>query len=76
MAWLRVKELAKQCGVSPPTVKQWLKQGLPHSQPSTKIILIKDSDFDYWLRRMQRQEPVNPFIEKLSRDLDQFLGVS
>jgi predicted site-specific integrase-resolvase len=78
MAWMRPQTLAEQCDVALSTVQQWMKQGLPHSRISKRIILIKDSDFDYWLRRMQRktQAPVPPIVEKLSRDLDQFLGRS
>ena len=47
--WLRIKDAAKYCGVSPRTLRSWLKAGLRHSRLPSGTILIKAEWIDQFL---------------------------
>ncbi|OEU62875.1 MAG: hypothetical protein BBJ57_03490 [Desulfobacterales bacterium PC51MH44] len=49
-AWGKVKTIAERSDVSPRTVRNWLKDGLPHSRVKGTI-LIKFEELDAFLER-------------------------
>jgi excisionase family DNA binding protein len=78
--YLSLKQLSEECGnVSVPTLNKWIRElGMPHYRIGAKV-LIKETEFDYWLRRMKRhatEESQNPVVEKLSNEIDKFLGAA
>jgi excisionase family DNA binding protein len=47
--WGKMKAAAKYAGVSPRTMRDWLKRGLRHSRFPTGTILVKYTDIDEYL---------------------------
>lgn len=76
--YLSPKALAEECGVHVATVRQWIREyEIPHTRIGRKI-LIKETDFDHWMRRMRRRtqqsvESIDPVVAQLSQELDAFL---
>ena len=55
---LSIKEVAPLLGVTPYTVRKWVREGsIPHFRLSSRCIRFKRSDLDVWLSR-QHQEIV------------------
>ena len=49
--WAKVKQGARYAGVSERTLRDWLKNGLKHSQLPTGSILIRYADIDVHLEK-------------------------
>ncbi len=76
--YLTTRALARECNVCTGTARKWIyKYNIPHVQMGG-LLLVKESDFDHLMRRMKNkmEEPVDPIVEKLSRELDEFLGIA
>jgi len=71
MAWVKVKSAASYAGVSPRTVRKWLKSGLRHSQLPSGTVLIQYSAVDEFLNHFEVQEnEVDRAVEEIQRDLN------
>jgi excisionase family DNA binding protein len=51
--WAKVKDAAEYSGVSVRTLREWLKEGLPHARLKTSTILIKYDWIDQWLSQFE-----------------------
>jgi excisionase family DNA binding protein len=70
MAWLRVKSAARYADVSPRLVRKWLQQGLRHSRPNQKLVLIRAQDLDAFLESHKvESNKVERCVKDLERDL-------
>ena len=49
--WAKIKPAAKYAGIGERTLRNWLLQGLKHSQLPTGTILIRYNDIDNFLER-------------------------
>lgn len=49
--WAKIKMAAKHAGIGERTLRNWLRQGLRHSQLPTGTILIRYGDIDDFLER-------------------------
>ena len=47
--WAKIKQASAYAGVSPRTMRDWLKRGLKHSRLPTGTILIRFDDVDGYL---------------------------
>lgn len=54
--WLKVKQAAQYSGVSPRTIRSWLKDGLRHSRPRGGAILISTKAINEYLGRYEVNE--------------------
>ena len=54
--WGKIKESAEYGGVSPRTVRRWLKEGLLHSRMPSGTILISRTAMDDFIRQFQITE--------------------
>jgi excisionase family DNA binding protein len=54
LGWGKIKETAEYSGVSPRTVRSWLRKGLPYSRIPGGCVLIKFSDLDEWLKKFNQ----------------------
>ena len=55
-AWLKVKHAAQYAGISPRTLRDWLKQGLKHSRMPSGTVLIKTESIDEFIQRFEINE--------------------
>ena len=51
--WRKIPDAAKRCGVSPRTLREYLKMGLPHAKLPTGTVLIKDEAADAFLKQFE-----------------------
>ena len=54
--WRKVKEAAAYAGISPRTLRDWLKQGLEHSRMPSGTILIHRDQIDKFISRYKATE--------------------
>ena len=54
--WLKISKAAEYSGVSPRTIREWLKDGLRHSRPRGGAILISTKAIDEYLGRYEINE--------------------
>jgi excisionase family DNA binding protein len=66
MGWFKIKEAAKYAGVSPHTLRNWIKQGLRHSRLPSGMILIKQASIDEYL---EKYEVENNDIDKIVNEV-------
>ena len=50
--YMSLKDLARYCSVSIPTLKRWQKRGMPYCKVGN-LVRIKRSDFDAWMLKSQ-----------------------
>jgi len=68
--YAKVKKAAKYAGVSERTLRNWLKDGLPHFRLSTGTILIAYRDIDNWLERFRVDDSrVHSLADEIMQDL-------
>ena len=57
MSWLKIKAAAGYSGVSPRTLRTWLRKGLPHSRVTPMgAILISEKSIDEVLQSCEVEE--------------------
>ena len=67
----KVKEAARYAGVSPRTLRKFLKQGLKHVRLPTGTILIRYGWIDEFLERFEveaGQDRVDKLVEEVTRE--------
>lgn len=77
--YITIKQLAEDLGISIALVKKMIRDlEIPCAPITSHTTLIKLSDLDHAMRRAMRRstEPADPIVERLSKDLDAFLGVA
>lgn len=75
--YVTLKKLAEDSGMKPARVKKMIHDlKVPVARITSQTTLVKLSDLDHALRRImvRGSAPADPMVEKLSRDLDAFLG--
>jgi excisionase family DNA binding protein len=50
MTWKKIRDAAQYIGMSERTVRELLKQGLPHSRLPSGTVLVELEQIDEWLR--------------------------
>ena len=71
IGWAKIKQASEYAGVSPRTMRDWLKQGLPHSRLPTGTILIKLTWIDEWLESFSVGEnQVDRIVEEIFQDIN------
>lgn len=70
IGWARIKQAGEYAGVSPRTLRDWLKNGLRHSRLPSGTILIRFSAIDDYLESFSTDHNdvdgiVNEVIESL-----------
>jgi len=61
--WAKVKQIAQYSGVSPRTLRNWIKQGLKHSRLPSGTILIQYAALDQFLKGFE----VEPGLHEIDR---------
>jgi hypothetical protein len=56
-------ELAEELGLTAPTIRDWLKLGLPHERDERGYIWINGRSFAAWLDRARRAAQAGPLAE-------------
>jgi hypothetical protein len=64
--WLKVKSAAKYCDMGERTVRDWLKDGLPHAKLPSGTVLIKRDWIDAFLANFKT---TNDETEKIVDDI-------
>ena len=70
--YAKVKEAARYAGVSPRTLRKFLRQGLKHARLPTGTILIRYGWIDEFLERFEvedGQDRVNDLVEEITREM-------
>ena len=67
--WVKVKDAARYSGVSERTLREWLKEGLPHARLKTSTILIKYDWIDQWLSQFEvTVNEVDAVVDEVMKD--------
>ena len=67
--WLRPSDAAKYCGVSPRTIRDWMKvEGLEYSK-IRGIVVIKVEDLDNFLKRNVVTNTIDQDIDRIVNDV-------
>lgn len=68
--WSKIKAASAYSGVSPRTVRKWLKQGLKHSRLSSGTVIISFDAVDEFLSSFEVQnDEVERIVEELEKRL-------
>jgi excisionase family DNA binding protein len=67
-AYLSKPELADYLNVSPRTVNEFMKQGLPYYRAGSKILRYKRTEVDEWFSRFRADE------DQVDRIVEEILG--
>jgi hypothetical protein len=54
--WLTISAASEYCSVGPPTIREFLRNGLPCSRVNRKVLLIATEDLDRFLRGFQESD--------------------
>ena len=68
----KVKEAARYAGVSPRTLRKFLRQGLKHARLPTGTILIRYGWIDEFLERFEvedGQDRVKELVDEITREM-------
>ena len=65
--WTKIKKAAAYAGVSPRTLRDWIKQGLKHSRLPSGAILIQYSAVDQFLKGFE----VKPGLHEINQIVDE-----
>jgi excisionase family DNA binding protein len=69
-SWAKVKEAAEYAGVSPRTLRDWLKNGLRHSRVSAGMILISYAAIDEYLAGFEvRTNQLNDVVDQILKEI-------
>lgn len=68
--YFNLKSLADYADVAVPTLRDWIKAGMPASKPQGTI-LVKQSEFDKWVEghRIQSEEDLNQTVNDVINNL-------
>jgi hypothetical protein len=75
--YVTLKGLAEDLGMSTDAVRKMIRDlNVPMARITSQTALVKLADLDHALRRImvRGSAPADPMVDKLSRDLDAFLG--
>ncbi len=68
--WAKIKYASEYAGVSPRTLRKWLKRGLKHSRLPSGTILIKYDAIDEFLATYEAQNnEVDRLVETIEKEL-------
>ena len=69
--YLPIRDAAAWAGVSPKTVRRWIKRGLPFRQAGSRAkVLIRPADIDRFLDQKQVvQVDLNKLVDEVMQDL-------
>jgi predicted site-specific integrase-resolvase len=68
--WTKIKAASAYAGISPRTMRRWLKQGLRHARLPSGTILIQYSAIDEFLANYEAQDnEVDQLVETIEKEL-------
>ncbi|MHC4143382.1 MAG: helix-turn-helix domain-containing protein [Planctomycetota bacterium] len=68
--WTKIKGAAEYSGVSPRTIRSWLKAGLMHARLPSGTILIQYAAIDAFLKQFaDRQFDVDAVVDELCKEM-------
>ena len=67
--WTKIKKAAAYAGVSPRTLRDWIKHGLKHSRLPSGAILIQFDAVDQFLKSFE----VEPGLHEIDRIVNEVL---
>lgn len=69
--WFRIPGAAEYAGVTPGTIRSWMRQGLPHSRKNCNLVLIRQVDIDEYLLGFQEvpENKVDNLVKEIKNDL-------
>ena len=68
--WAKITTAAKYAGVSKKTFREWLKRGLPYSDPPAGPDLVKLKDIDEFLERYKAsQNKIDETVDSIMKGL-------
>ena len=71
IGWAKIKQASEYAGVSPRTLREWLKQGLKHTRLPSGMILIKLTSIDEWLESFSvNDDQVDQLVNDICTGLD------
>ena len=65
MTWKKIRDAAQYIGMSERTVRELLKQGLPHSRLPSGTVLVELEQIDEWLRGFSVEQQQQAIIQDL-----------
>ena len=65
MTWKKIRDAAQYIGMSERTVRELLKQGLPHSRLPSGTVLVELEQIDEWLRGFSIEQQQQAIIQDL-----------
>ena len=70
--YMRITSVAKDIGVHERTVRDWIKKGLICYRPSQRLVLIKRSDLDKFMKKFKvKKTDIDDLVESVMKDLVQ-----
>lgn len=69
MAWLKIKAAAQYMGLGSRTVRNLLRDGLPHSRLPSGTILLEDCQIDEYLRGLDVNFKGKQVVDSILSDL-------
>ena len=68
--WAKIMPASQFAGVSPRTMRKWLKEGLRHSRLPSGTIIISFDAIDEFLSSFEVQnDEVNQIVEEISKEV-------
>ena len=68
--YIRINDLANDIGVNPKTVAEWIKSGLICYRPSQRMVLVKQSDLDKFMKKFRsKRTDIDEIVENITKDL-------
>ena len=68
--WAKIRSSSQYAGVSPRTLRKWLKRGLKHSRLPSGTILIQYSAVDEFLATYEAQDnEVDRLVDTIEKEL-------
>lgn len=68
--WAKIKAASQYAGVSPRTLRKWLKRGLKHSRLPSGTILIRYSAIDQFLVSYEAQDnEIDRIVERIGKEI-------
>jgi len=73
MAWLKVAEFAEEQSVSPSTVRNWIKDGMPSATGPCGVIVVDPEAAEEWLDAHSAEPDEEPevLVEENDGELDE-----
>jgi predicted site-specific integrase-resolvase len=70
MGWTKIKFASEYAGVSPRTLRTWLKRGLKHSRLPSGTILIKYESIDEFLAAFEAcDNEIERIVDEIEREI-------